>query len=81
MKEIIITLNDGKSTTGYLPSDLFDADKSKEVSLVFDTGEVYSGYLKEVNDEEVHLGKPALNFGVALPNDRLIAWFYKEDFK
>ena len=77
--KIVLELTDGRKITGFFPDTLHAADKTKETSLAFDTGEIYSGFLTDVdNDEFIHLTKPKVVAGVAFPFNRLVAWFYKE---
>ena len=44
--KIVIELTDGRKITGFFPDTLHAADKTKEISLAFDTGEIYSGFLR-----------------------------------
>lgn len=77
---IELELTDGRNIIGFGADTLHAADKTKEISLAFDTGDIYSGFLADVDcDGLVHLTKPGLFYGCALPLDRLVAWFYKED--
>lgn len=77
--KIVLELTDGRKITGCAPDTLHTADKTKMISLAFDTGEIYSGFVSDVDsDDLIHLTKPGLVVGCALPLHRLVAWFYKE---
>lgn len=77
--EVKLGFSDGRYVMGQPPEILHAVDKTKEISLVFDTTEIYTGYLSEVDDERIHLTKPGKSYGVSLPMNRLLAWYYKED--
>lgn len=78
--KITLGLSDGRKVQGFPPDTLQTADKSKEISLVFDTCEIYAGFLADVDsDGLIHLTRPGAVAGCCLPFDRLVAWFYKED--
>ena len=76
----ILDLSNGRKVMGLPPDTLQAANRSKEISLVFDTGEIYSGFFNGIGDDnDIHLTKPGVIVGVILPLTRLVAWFYKED--
>lgn len=75
--KIEIGLSDGRKTEGFAPEVLHTADKSKEICLFFDTAEMYSGFLVDIEDNGIHLTKPDAVVGIQLPLNRLMLWFYK----
>ena len=75
--KIEIELSDGRKADCFEPNALHSADKSKEICLFFDSSEIYSGFLDDIDDDYVHLKKPNLMYGVQLPLNRLVFWFYK----
>ena len=78
--DIVLGLSDGRKVMGLPPAILQTADRNKEVSLVFDTGQIYSGFLSDIGDDnDIHLTRPGAIVGIGLPFNRLVAWFYKEN--
>lgn len=78
--DIVIGLSDGRKVMGLLPATLQTADRKKEISLVFDTGQIFSGFLSDIGDDnDIILTKPSAIVGIILPFNRLVAWFYKEN--
>lgn len=76
---MVIELLDGRKVQGFF-SDFASADKTKKISLIFDTMEIYTGFLKEIDDNGlIHLMNPGAIVGIALPMDRLLYWFYAVD--
>lgn len=74
---MVIELLDGRKVQGFFFSTLASADKTKKISLIFDTMEIYTGFLKEIDDNGlIHLMNPGAIVGIVLPMDRLLYWFY-----
>lgn len=76
--KIEITLSDGSKHILNHPDTLCDIDNTRLSSFVFESGEIYTGYTNgEVDEEEEFcLTKPTVKYGIALPFDRLIGWYY-----
>lgn len=81
MKKIVITLSTGRKVTLKQPDELGSCDKSKEVCLVFNNGEIYSGWLVDFDNEDdegnVILKRPNSKFNIGLPYERLVGWYYE----
>ena len=78
MTKIEITLDGGQSITLNYPEELEECDNSKQVSLVFDNGEVYTGLFVEI-DEDWYIYLKKDGCGIGLPYDRLLGWFYQNN--
>lgn len=76
--KVKISFTDGREVVAFTHDTLILADKTRKISLVFDTAQVFSGFLDEIDDEFIHLTKPDAVAGIALPMNRLFAWFYDE---
>ena len=82
MTKIVITLSTGRKVTLKDPEELGCCDKNKEVSLVFNNGEIYSGWLVGFDEDEddesnIILKRQNSKFNIGLPYDRLVGWYYK----
>lgn len=81
MAKIKITLNSGRKVTLKQPDTLENCDKEKEVSLVFNNGEIFTGLFVKLDEGEegelVILKKNGSMFNVGLPYNKLAGWFYK----
>lgn len=81
MKKIIITLNTGRRVTLKQPDTLEYCHKDKEVSLVFNNGEIYSGWFVGLDEDDdgtnIILKKNNSKFNAGLPYDRLVGWYYE----
>jgi len=53
------------------PEELYECEKGKEIILVFDYGEVYSGFFQELNDDEIILKSTESEDMIGLPYNRL----------
>ena len=52
---MVIELLDGRKVQGFFFSTLASADKTKKISLIFDTMEIYTGFLKEIDDKALFI--------------------------
>lgn len=74
---IFIELLDGRKVQGFFFNTLASADKTKKISLIFDTMEIYTGFLTDIDEDGlIHMMNPGAVVGIALPMDRLLYWFY-----
>lgn len=77
--KIKVTLSNGKQVDAFLPVELHSADASKEICFFYDTGEVYIGFLRNIDEyDNVYITRPDVEFSLGLTFSRLLAWFYKE---
>lgn len=80
MAKIKITLSTGRKVTLKQPDILEDCDKDKEVTLVFNNGEMFTGFFVKLDngedDDIVILKKNGSMFNAGFPYNRLIGWFY-----
>ncbi len=81
MEKIIITLSTGRKVTLKQPDELNNCDVDKEVSLVFNNCQIYSGWVvgfdEEDDENNIILKREGVKFNIGLPYDRLLGWFYK----
>ena len=81
MTKIVITLSTGRKVTLKDPEELGCCDKNKEVSLVFNNGEIYSGWLvgfdEDDDESNIILKRQNSKFNIGLPYDRLVGWYYE----
>lgn len=78
MTKIVITLSTGRKVTLKHPGELGSCDKSKEISLVFNNGEIYSGWVVDFDEEDdIILKRQNSKFDIGLPYDRLVGWYYE----
>lgn len=81
MEKIRITLSTGREVTLKDPDELGDCDKNKEVSLVFNNAEIYSGWFVEFDEEDddchIVLKRQNTTHCIGLPYDRLLGWYYE----
>lgn len=73
-----LTLNSDEKIRCYPPSELFEADKSKEIVLAMDNHELRHGFIIKI-DNFIHIPTRS-GWSIKLPFDRLVAWFYREDY-
>lgn len=81
MAKIIITLSTGREVTLNSPDELYECDKNKEVSLVFNNGEIYSGWVVDFDEEDdeynIVLKRKDSQHCIGLPYNRLVGWYYE----
>ncbi len=81
MNKITITLNTGCRITLNQPEKLGDCEKDKKVSLVFNNGQIYSGWFvgfyEEDDENDIVLKREDSKFNIGLPYDRLVGWYYE----
>ena len=81
MTKIVITLSTGRKVTLKDSEELGCCDKNKEVSLVFNNGEIYSGWLvgfdEDDDESNIILKRQNSKFNIGLPYDRLVGWYYE----
>lgn len=76
---IKITLTNGEKYKLRNPDSLSEIDKSRTAIFLFDNLKVYEGQSDGEVDEQGDFAvfKPGVNFGIALPYNRLVGWAYK----
>ena len=81
MAKITITLNTGRKVTLKQPETLEDCANDKEVSLVFNTGEIFTGFFVKLDEGEegelIILKKKGSMFNAGFPYNKLVGWFYQ----
>lgn len=81
MTKIVITLSTGRKVTLKHPDELGSCDRSKEISLVFNNGEIYSGWVvgfdEEDDENNIVLKRLNTKHSIGLPYDRLVGWYYE----
>lgn len=75
--DMYLRLENDEEVRCYPPFELFEADKSKDITLAFDNHEMYHGFISDI-DDNIHIPTKS-GIGVSLPFNRLVAWFYTED--
>ena len=76
---IKITLTSGQKYKLRLPETLSEIDKSRSAIFLFDNMKIYEGQSDgEVDDDgDFAILKHGVNYGVAMPYNRLVGWAYK----
>lgn len=79
---IDITTKDGQKITLNSANELESADWDKMISLVFNNGQLFHGYIKDIdiddNDDDIIFLKshPDQLTMIGLPFNRLLGWYY-----